>query len=376
MGPGHPLVAGASLRSADGFVVLTMQANGDLAARAGTKLLWRSGTTGHGNFAQVLISGSLIVFNRSKRVLWSTKTRISRGAAFLTVQNTGDLTLSLGSHLLWHSRTRATTLPAGGRLGPGQFVVGAGGEKLIMQSNGNLVVFRGATALWSTSTRVHGSAATVQSDGNFVVYSPARRVLWSSHTGGSGKGARVVIEGDGDVRLLSAGGRSLWQSYTTRVAGSAELAIRLLHMWGSKVDGLPAVRADLVATSRNLTVASPCGGRVRVDRSVLSFLNQVTANYRIKINNIVTGHACDSGGHPRGRAVDIGMVTSLTTGTTTGFGGHSGANNLALDAAFVNYSSKLLPNGAGLGQRHCPGQSAAHPRAGVQFFDVQVRASR
>ncbi len=381
MGPGQPLRAGASLSSANGFVTLTMQTDGDLVARAGTQLLWTSHTTGRGNFAQVQSSGNLGIFSSSNRMLWATRTR--GAGSELTVQNTGDLTLTTGARLLWHSRTLARVLRVGVHLGPGQFVTGAGGEKIIMQTDGNLVVYRGAVALWATSTYIARSYAIIQTDGNFVVFTPQRRSLWNSHTSGVGNGALLFVSADGDVQLVNAAGRTVWRSYTMRVQTAAQLAVRLLGLWGSKVSGTPDARADLVATSHGQTVASPCGGRVGIDIRVVRFLVQVTSRYRIKINNIVTGHGCDSGGHPKGRATDLGSATDLTTRTFTSFGGVAGADNPAVDRAFVNYISTILPNGAGLGQSNCPGRSGTHLRAGVQFFadfcnhqHIQVQPSR
>ena len=368
------------MTSANGMATLTMQTDGNLVMRAGGQLLWTSNTHGRGNFAQVQVSGNLGIFSSSNKMLWGTRTK-GVGAA-LVLQNTGNLTLTSGGRLLWNTRTLATVLRPKAHLGPGQFLVGTGGERLLMQPDGNLVVYRGSTALWSTSTYVRGSYATVQTDGNFVVFTPQRKPVWASNTNGSGSSNRLAVAGDGNVKLLTGRGVA-WQTYTARVQTAAQAATSLLGMWGSKVTGTPAARADLLATAHARSVASPCGGQVSIDVRVVRFLVQVTAKYKIKINNIVSGHSCDSGGHPKGRATDLGSATDLATGAFTSFGGSAGANNLALDRTFVNYISNLLPNGAGLGQQNCAGQSGARPRAGVQFFadvcnhqHIQVQPSR
>jgi hypothetical protein len=68
-------------------------------------------------------------------------------------------------------------------------------SRLLMQSDGNLVLYRGATALWSSRTAGNpGAFAVMQADGNLVVYSsPAtgRRALFDS---GSAQGAVVPVE--------------------------------------------------------------------------------------------------------------------------------------------------------------------------------------
>ena len=51
-----------------------------------------------------------------------------------------------------------------------------------MQGDGNLVVYRGSTALWHSHTNGNpGAWLAVQTDGNLVVYA-GTRPLWSSGT--------------------------------------------------------------------------------------------------------------------------------------------------------------------------------------------------
>lgn len=70
-----------------------------------------------------------------------------------------------------------------------------GVSRLLMQSDGNLVLYRGSVALWSSRTSGNpGAFAVMQADGNLVVYSsPAtgRRPLFDS---GTGQGALVPVE--------------------------------------------------------------------------------------------------------------------------------------------------------------------------------------
>ncbi len=51
-----------------------------------------------------------------------------------------------------------------------------------MQSDGNLVLYAGGRALFSTSTFGSSPSAVLQNDGNFVVYGSGR-ALWSSKSG-------------------------------------------------------------------------------------------------------------------------------------------------------------------------------------------------
>lgn len=149
------------------------------------------------------------------------------------------------------------------------------------------------------------------------------------------------------------------------------LAAALLTRWGGRITGLPGVKADLQATAagRSIANSSSCGRSVTVDPALLRLLLTTTDSYRIYLNNIVTGHGCDGGQHPLGRAVDYNIVTELSTGRTTNFHSGGSGDNVALDRSFVQSQAALLPPlGGGLGQRYCAGRSGISIPAGAAFF--------
>jgi len=101
---------------------------------------------------------------------------------------------------------------------------------LIMQSDGNLVVYKGSGpsdnkgALWNSKTGGKGeSFAIMQSDGNFVVYkgsgpSDNKGALWNSKTGGKGE-SFAIMQDDGNFVVYKGSGPSdnkgaLWNSKT------------------------------------------------------------------------------------------------------------------------------------------------------------------
>jgi len=367
----HRIASGGQLLSPDRFVSLRMQRDGNLALWAGGRAMWSSRTTGRGGYAEMTANGTFSVRTVGNQLEWSART--TGPGNILSVQNDGNLVIrSSAGKALWNTGTVASELRAGSALTSGQSMSGRGGDVLTMGTDGNLVLrSRMRSVLWNSGTPRHpGAFLSDQTDGNLVLYW-AGRALWNTHSAGSGAGSRVVLGADGNLALLSARGAPLWQTFTGRgPATSAASAGKLLTMWGGRVVGSPGAYSDLLATNRNQTIrnSDSCWNTVRVDTRLLQFLLRVTATYKIKINNIVTGHGCDSAQHPKGRATDLGGAWQLASGTFTSFGGAAGANNLELDRVFVNYISTILPDGAGLGQRTCPGQSAARPRAGVQFF--------
>ncbi len=68
-------------------------------------------------------------------------------------------------HILWNSGTTG------------------GANKLLMQQDGNLVLYHNGHAKWSTGTNGHpGAYFVMQNDGNAVVYSRNNQPLWSTNT--------------------------------------------------------------------------------------------------------------------------------------------------------------------------------------------------
>ncbi len=81
----------------------------------------------------------------------------------------------------------------------------------------NWVAPRG-TSIWSTT---NGYLATLQGDGNFVVYAPGSRAVFATMT----NAVRIVMQGDGNLVLYDASNRAVWQSGTSG-HGSSRLVMQ------------------------------------------------------------------------------------------------------------------------------------------------------
>ncbi|MCP2337595.1 hypothetical protein [Actinomadura rupiterrae] len=104
-----------------------------------------------------------------------------------------------------------SVLKSGQTLKAGQSLRSANGRyKLVMQSDGNLVVYRGSSSIWSSHTWVKGSSATMRTDGDLVVGKGSHR-YFSSHTAGH-KGAYLYLQNDGNAVVYKSR-TALWSSY-------------------------------------------------------------------------------------------------------------------------------------------------------------------
>lgn len=103
-----------------------------------------------------------------------------------------------------HSR-----LVGGDTLRPGGYLVSPDGAyQLDMQAaDGNLVLYRGSQALWSSGPAGAGARLEMQRDGNAVLYN-GTSAHWSSGTAGF-DGAQLVLQNDGNL-VISEAGRVLW----------------------------------------------------------------------------------------------------------------------------------------------------------------------
>ncbi|NMO04792.1 LysM peptidoglycan-binding domain-containing protein [Gordonia sp. TBRC 11910] len=106
------------------------------------------------------------------------------------------------------------TLNVGDRLGTGQSLTSTNDAyQLILQDDGNLVLIDQGNPVWSTKTNGSGVVrATLQEDGNFVLYNGADEGIWSTKTDGN-TGVRLVLQNDRNV-VVYAGDAALWASDT------------------------------------------------------------------------------------------------------------------------------------------------------------------
>jgi len=116
-------------------------------------------------------------------------------------------------------------LSSGSALKPGDALTSQNGRyRFELQSDGNLVLTGPRGLAWDSDTRGKDvAAAEMQSDGNFVLYTADRGVVWTAET--TGPGAHLVLQDDRNVVIVAADGTTvLWtpNCYVTEAERAAE----------------------------------------------------------------------------------------------------------------------------------------------------------
>ena len=93
-----------------------------------------------------------------------------------------------------------------------------GKYNLVMQSDGNLVIYEGSVVHWATGTTGNGTAPyrlVMQGDGNLVIYDKNDSVVWSTGTNGSGTAPyRLVMQSDRNLVIYDKNDSFIWATGT------------------------------------------------------------------------------------------------------------------------------------------------------------------
>ncbi|OQV20712.1 hypothetical protein BV898_05295 [Hypsibius exemplaris] len=220
------LHAGQRVYSPNRTLELVFQGDGNLVLyrRKDRTALWATNTDGqHVDECVMQGDGNLVLYGDGQAI-WASGTHGHDGAS-LHLQNDGNLVIyGRDQHALWASDTHGQCpedeqeqLQINQKLTPGQSTHSREGRaELILQEDGNLVLYRTAdqSALWATNT--DGQAArevVMQADGNLVLYDVNGSPLWASDTYGK-DGAQLKIQDDGNLCLYRHGTECVWASQT------------------------------------------------------------------------------------------------------------------------------------------------------------------
>lgn len=106
-------------------------------------------------------------------------------------------------------------IQSGQSLNQGEYIQSTDGRyTLVLQGDGNLVLYSLRRALWSSGT--HGKPVSImamQGDGNLVLYDAQGRYHWASWTQGN-QASQLVLQNDGNLVLYGSTGRPIWATWT------------------------------------------------------------------------------------------------------------------------------------------------------------------
>lgn len=217
---GQSLASGETLLSPDKQSAFTLQKDGNLVLYRNFKPVWSTGTN-KGQTLNMQGDGNLVLYSKNGAPLWHTKTHGNAGAR-LILQVDGNLVIYTGSTPLWFTSTShnpflnsyVNNSTQNALLLKGQRLETADRRfKLVLQNDGNLVIYSPNRATWSSGTAGKPVAyATMQSDGNLVLYSSSGKPIWYTKTKGSSNS--ITIQEDGNLVIYSGSGKALWHTKT------------------------------------------------------------------------------------------------------------------------------------------------------------------
>jgi hypothetical protein len=107
-----------------------------------------------------------------------------------------------------------TEITAGNRLVYNDILKSANGVfSLVMQGDGNLVLYNKTTSIWSIGTKAINQGLLLTVQGNLqIIDSNGFDVLWQS--GSSGTGTKLVVSNDGNIVLTDQNGNVKWTRFT------------------------------------------------------------------------------------------------------------------------------------------------------------------
>jgi hypothetical protein len=223
---GQQLASGQYLESDSGDYAAVMQGDGNLVIYGPAGPVWASGTAIAGTVLSMQRDGNLVAYRPNGLPAWHSVTNDWSGALLL-MQDDGNLVIYRANGTpLWASasdpgvKVPRTTLFTGQRLSPGQSLVSSNGwYRLVMQTDGNLVVYGPRGAQWASGHAVPNSSLVNVRNGNVVVVNgPYSRASWQTASDWPYAGAegRLVMQDDGNLVFYRNNGPGVWSNTNPR----------------------------------------------------------------------------------------------------------------------------------------------------------------
>ena len=214
---GEQLAKGAQLFSKNMKYALTHQGDGNVVLYGPNgAVLWTTESNGQETDSLLMQEDGNFVLYGAGEPKWASNT-VGSGAERLVVQNDGNVVLYTPEGAAWATNTvqegnAPSKLVAGEQLGKGGVLESDNQQyTAVMQPDGNFVVYAAATgeALWASGTQGSGADCVImQGDGNLVVYGDGE-AKWASNTADSGANT-LLMQDDGNLVVYADGGVPKW----------------------------------------------------------------------------------------------------------------------------------------------------------------------
>jgi GH25 family lysozyme M1 (1,4-beta-N-acetylmuramidase) len=223
---GKSLTRGESHASCGGRFTFVHQTDGNVVLYDNSvhQAMWATHTNGRSTSVLAMQEdGNLVLYAPGGHAIWASGTNGKEGA-YLVVQDDGNTVIYAPGHSpIWatHTVRGLPPTPGCGLRGPptvltkGEGVHSCDGRFFFVhQGDGNVVLYDKGKATWASDTSGRATESLVmQSDGNLVLYAPNGHALWATGTHGH-PGAFLAIQEDGNSVIYTDRGQPLWSSHT------------------------------------------------------------------------------------------------------------------------------------------------------------------
>ncbi|NQX03847.1 hypothetical protein HQQ82_03435 [Rathayibacter sp. VKM Ac-2856] len=211
----NAVTRGHRLTSPSGLFRAEMQRDGNLVGYGPNGVLWSTGTRGVDNTLQISSDGELVIHDENDTEVWIADSEAVADSA--TLEDNGVLTVrDVNDRPLWDSQT---ALPGSALYSPnllsadGLLRSDDGRYRVVMQGDGNVVVYGPAGAVWSSGTSGTGSSLRFGKDGVLQIVAGDGAVTWTAVPAAGGVGPfHLVMQSDGNIVAYDLHDRAVWSS--------------------------------------------------------------------------------------------------------------------------------------------------------------------
>jgi hypothetical protein len=205
---GQQLTAGQVLYSVNNSYYAVMQTDGNFVVyKTGGAATWATSTTGSGAVrATMQTDGNFVLYDTNNRVIWSSNSQGNPNSYFFVdgsgwggvwIDQVTATWFSNTSDGLPHPNQAPLIFTQGQELTMGQDYYQANGVyDLRFQTDGNLVLYRNDTAIWTSNTAGKGVTKAVVGNGGILLQNASGNNVWI--TGGGGLGY-LAFQADGNL---------------------------------------------------------------------------------------------------------------------------------------------------------------------------------